>query len=92
MLQVLVKEPSVEDAISILRGLKEKYESHHGVRILDRALVVAAQLSARYITGMWGLVFEKNAAWADPSWFNQFVCLVSDCSLSHVSPGSRFFC
>lgn len=49
--QVLVKEPSVEDTISILRGLKEKYESHHGVRILDRALVVAAQLSACYITG-----------------------------------------
>ncbi|KAG0459555.1 hypothetical protein HPP92_022683 [Vanilla planifolia] len=49
--QVFVAEPSVADTISILRGLKEKYEGHHGVRIQDRALVVAAQLSARYITG-----------------------------------------
>jgi ATP-dependent Clp protease ATP-binding subunit ClpB len=49
--QVLVAEPSVPDTISILRGLKERYEGHHGVRILDRALVVAAQLSSRYITG-----------------------------------------
>ncbi|XP_047338733.1 chaperone protein ClpB1 [Impatiens glandulifera] len=49
--QVYVAEPSVPDTISILRGLKERYEGHHGVRILDRALVVAAQLSARYITG-----------------------------------------
>lgn len=49
--QVFVAEPSVVDTISILRGLKEKYEGHHGVRIMDRALVVAAQLSSRYITG-----------------------------------------
>ncbi|PKA65338.1 Chaperone protein ClpB1 [Apostasia shenzhenica] len=49
--QVYVAEPSVQDTINILRGLKEKYEMHHGVRIQDRALVVAAQLSARYITG-----------------------------------------
>lgn len=49
--QVYVAEPSVVDTISILRGLKEKYEGHHGVRIQDRALVVAAQLSSRYITG-----------------------------------------
>ncbi|EEF47772.1 chaperone protein ClpB1 [Ricinus communis] len=49
--QVYVSEPSVVDTINILRGLKEKYEGHHGVRILDRALVVAAQLSSRYITG-----------------------------------------
>ncbi|XP_009402827.2 chaperone protein ClpB1 isoform X1 [Musa acuminata AAA Group] len=49
--QVYVAEPSVADTISILRGLKEKYEGHHGVRIQDRALVVAAQLSSRYITG-----------------------------------------
>lgn len=48
--QVLVAEPSVADTISILRGLKEKYEGHHGVRILDKSLVVAAQLSNRYIT------------------------------------------
>jgi ATP-dependent Clp protease ATP-binding subunit ClpB len=47
---VLVDEPSVEDTISILRGLKEKYELHHGVRITDGALVAAAQLSHRYIT------------------------------------------
>ncbi|KAK4492917.1 hypothetical protein RD792_000244 [Penstemon davidsonii] len=49
--QVYVAEPSVVDTISILRGIKEKYEGHHGVKIQDRALVVAAQLSARYITG-----------------------------------------
>ncbi len=47
---VYVKEPSVEDTISILRGLKEKYEIHHGVRITDSALVAAATLSHRYIT------------------------------------------
>lgn len=48
--QVYVGEPSLADTISILRGLKEKYEAHHGVRIADNALVVAAQLSKRYIT------------------------------------------
>ncbi|MGB1464689.1 MAG: AAA family ATPase, partial [Parvibaculales bacterium] len=47
---VFIEEPSVEDAISILRGLKEKYELHHGVRISDAAIVAAAQLSQRYIT------------------------------------------
>jgi ATP-dependent Clp protease ATP-binding subunit ClpB len=47
---VYVSEPSVEDTISILRGLKEKYELHHGVRISDAALVTAATLSNRYIT------------------------------------------
>jgi len=47
---VVVEEPSVEDTISILRGLKEKYEVHHGVRIKDSALVAAATLSHRYIT------------------------------------------
>ena len=47
---VLVEEPSVEDTIAILRGLKEKYEVHHGVRIKDSALVAAATLSHRYIT------------------------------------------
>jgi ATP-dependent Clp protease ATP-binding subunit ClpB len=47
---VFVDEPSVEDTISILRGLKEKYELHHGVRITDSALVAAATLSHRYIT------------------------------------------
>jgi ATP-dependent Clp protease ATP-binding subunit ClpB len=47
---VLVEEPSVEDTISILRGLRERYEVHHGVRIKDAALVAAAVLSHRYIT------------------------------------------
>jgi len=47
---ILVDEPSVEDTISILRGLKERYELHHGVRIQDSALVAAAQLAHRYIT------------------------------------------
>jgi ATP-dependent Clp protease ATP-binding subunit ClpB len=47
---VLVEEPTVEDTISILRGLKERYEVHHGVRITDGAIVAAAQLSHRYIS------------------------------------------
>ncbi len=47
---VLVLEPSVEDTIAILRGIKEKYEVHHGVKISDKALIAAAQLSHRYIT------------------------------------------
>ncbi len=47
---VVVDEPSVEDTIAILRGLKERYEVHHGIRILDAALVAAAQLSNRYLT------------------------------------------
>ena len=47
---VVVAEPTVEDTISILRGIKEKYELHHGVRITDGALVAAASLSNRYIT------------------------------------------
>jgi ATP-dependent Clp protease ATP-binding subunit ClpB len=48
--QVFVDEPSVEDTISILRGLKERYEVHHGVRIQDSAVIAAATLSERYIT------------------------------------------
>ncbi|MFN5876752.1 MAG: Clp protease N-terminal domain-containing protein, partial [Ignavibacteria bacterium] len=48
--KVYVAEPSVDDTISILRGLKERYEVHHGVRITDAAIVAAAQLSNRYIT------------------------------------------
>ncbi|MCA1830318.1 MAG: AAA family ATPase, partial [Actinobacteria bacterium] len=48
---VVVGEPSVEDTIAILRGLKERYEVHHGVRITDAALVAAAMLSNRYVTG-----------------------------------------
>ncbi|HWV27042.1 MAG TPA: ATP-dependent chaperone ClpB [Aeromicrobium sp.] len=49
--QVLVAEPSVEDTIAILRGIKEKYEAHHGVEIADAAIVAAATLSDRYIPG-----------------------------------------
>ena len=49
--QVYVGEPSVEDTVAILRGLKERYEVHHGVRIRDDALVAAAMLSHRYVTG-----------------------------------------
>jgi len=48
--KVMVEEPSIEDTISILRGLKERYELHHGIRIKDQALVTAAQLSAKYIS------------------------------------------
>ena len=48
---VLVAEPSLEDAVAILRGLKERYEVHHGIRIRDAALVAAVQLSHRYISG-----------------------------------------
>ncbi|WP_084860928.1 ATP-dependent chaperone ClpB [Salibaculum halophilum] len=47
---LMVEEPTVEDTVSILRGIKEKYEMHHGVRVSDSALVSAATLSARYIT------------------------------------------
>ncbi|VAV95647.1 ClpB protein, partial [hydrothermal vent metagenome] len=47
---VLVEEPNIEDTVSILRGLKEKYEVHHGIRISDGAIVAAANLSSRYIT------------------------------------------
>lgn len=47
---VLIEEPSIEDTIAILRGIKEKYEVHHGVRISDPAIVSAAELSSRYIT------------------------------------------
>jgi len=49
--QVFVGQPSVEDTVAILRGLKERYEVHHGVRIQDAALVAAAALSDRYLTG-----------------------------------------
>ncbi|MFW6410214.1 MAG: ATP-dependent chaperone ClpB [Halanaerobiales bacterium] len=47
---IMIREPSIEDTISILRGLKEKYEIHHGVKIQDKALVAAAELSDRYLT------------------------------------------
>ena len=48
--KVMVDEPSVEDAISILRGMKDKYETHHHVRIKDEAIIAAVELSHRYIT------------------------------------------
>jgi len=48
--QVMVNEPSVPDTISILRGIREKYEVHHGVKILDSALISAATLAHRYLT------------------------------------------
>jgi len=48
--KVMINEPSVEDAISILRGLKERYETHHHVRIKDEAIIAAVELSSRYIT------------------------------------------
>ncbi len=47
---IMIEEPSVEDTVSILRGLKEKYEAHHGVRILDEAIIASAELSHRYLT------------------------------------------
>lgn len=47
---IMVEEPSLQDSIAILRGLKEKYEVHHGIRITDEAIIAAANLSARYIT------------------------------------------
>jgi len=47
---IIVEEPSIDDSISILRGLKEKYEVHHGIRISDEAIIAAVNLSARYIT------------------------------------------
>lgn len=47
---ILVEEPSVEDTITILRGIKDKYETHHGVKIMDSALIAAAELSDRYIS------------------------------------------
>ena len=48
--KVLIDEPTVEDAISILRGLKDRYETHHHVRIKDEAIIAAVELSHRYIT------------------------------------------
>src|SRR4029453_11392850 len=48
---ILVSEPSVDDTVEILRGLRDRYEAHHQVRITDGALVAAAELSDRYITG-----------------------------------------
>ncbi len=47
---IMVDEPSIEDSVAILRGLKEKYETHHGIRILDEAIIAAVNLSARYIS------------------------------------------
>ena len=69
--QVFVGEPSVEDTVQILRGIQEKYQAHHGVRITDAALVAAATLSDRYITGRQlpdkaiDLIDEASSAAAD---------------------------
>ena len=60
--QVLVGEPSVEDTVGILRGLKDRYEVHHGVRITDSALVAAATLSDRYITA--GSCRTRPSTWS----------------------------
>ena len=60
---VLVDQPSVEDTISILRGLREKYEAHHGVRIKDAALVAAATMSNRYITDRF-LARQGDRSWS----------------------------
>ncbi len=48
--KVMIDEPNVEDAISILRGIKDRYETHHHVRIKDEAIIAAVELSHRYIT------------------------------------------
>ena len=80
---VYVQEPSIEDTVSILRGLKEKYELHHGVRIKDSALIAAADFSARYITDRYlpdkavDVVDEAAAALrlemeSEPAEFDQF--------------------
>lgn len=58
---VLVNPPSVEDTISILRGLKERFEIHHGVRITDDALIAAAKLSDRYITDRFCLIRQLTS-------------------------------
>lgn len=60
--QVFVDQPTVEDTVSILRGLRERYELHHGVRISDSALVEAAILSDRYISGRF-LPDKGNIPW-----------------------------
>jgi ATP-dependent Clp protease ATP-binding subunit ClpB len=54
-----VSEPTVEDTISILRGLRDRYEAHHGTRILDAALVEAARLSHRYVSGACVAMFDR---------------------------------
>ena len=60
--QVFVGEPSVEDTIAILRGLRERYEAHHKVAITDAALVAAATLSHRYITS--GSCRTRRSTWS----------------------------
>ena len=80
---IYVAEPSIEDTIAILRGLKERYEVHHGVRIKDSALVAAAELAARYITDRFlpdkavDLIDEATSALrleieSDPAEFDEF--------------------
>ena len=60
---IVVEQPNVEDTISILRGLKERYETHHGVRITDGAIVAAAVLSDRYISDRF-LPIKRSTWWA----------------------------
>ena len=74
--QVLVPEPSVVDTVSILRGIKGRYEEHHGVRITDSALVLAAKLSARYITQR----FLPDKA-IDVSWHSTTPCPCRACAV-----------
>ena len=73
--QVLVSEPSIEDTVSILRGIKSKYETHHNVRITDSALVSAAELSSRYISGRF--LPDKAIDLIDEACSNVRVCLDS---------------
>lgn len=80
VLQVYVGEPNVPDTIQILRGLKEKYEDHHGVHITDRALVVAAELSDRYITAR----FLPDKVRHKSLWFSDCLLLIY-----HLTPFSR---
>ena len=63
---VMVNEPTVEDAIAILRGLKERYEVFHGVKITDGAIIAAATLSNRYITDRF-LLIRPSTWWTRPA-------------------------
>ncbi len=56
----MVDEPSIEDSISILRGIKDKYELHHGVRIKDDAVIASVELSSRYISDRFLLPIKQS--------------------------------
>ena len=103
---VIVKEPSVEDTVSILRGLKEKYEIHHGVRIKDSALVAAAHLANKYIADRFmpdkaiDLIDEATArlrmeksSFKCCIFFNIFFIFIKSCSTYAVqfTPCKRWF-